>query len=836
MLKFTLLLVFIFVALISSAQQAPKDSIIQLIEDHEMRDTIRVTLLRELAGVIVEDTVQTELLSIGDEIVSVSKEIDYEEGIVYGHLVKGRYYEWVKNKKESLKEFLNAAELAEKFNSKRLLYSANVQLARFFNRQSNNDSALFYFKRAYYFVKADQDKRAGNVLLQVSLGFYHQTQFDSVIDYTTKAFKISEKIKDSLTARQSANLLAAALKRKGDLDSALYYFNIALKYVGPTDDRFAKLRVYNNIANIYGDRGNYPKALDYYLLTLKAAEEGNYSMVKAVTYNNIAIVYYTLNEYPETISYLLKSLEISDSLGDIDNTINALNNIGELYFKIDSIDKSLKYYTRAEKLIKNTNNKLYSVYNYKGKGLLYDRKGISDSALYYFNRALKLAREVNSKIDLASTNVAMAQHYYLKNNYIKSAYYARAGFKYAKEVGSVETIRDAAEVLYKANAKLIRHKEAYRFLKVYTEMNDSLLNADNTKEITQMEMQYKHDKEIQVLEAQEAIRELKQQKEITKQKGLRNAFILAFIFVLFIIVLVVRSIKHKQKANQLLAYQKAEIEEKNEEMQQLMSEVSRQKDEIEVSHNQIKGSIRYAERIQNALLPLEEDLSNLFEDHFVFYKPLEIVSGDFYWVEKAHNRILIAAGDCTGHGVPGAMLSMLGISYLNDIARQPNIVVASQVLEKLRKRVKRSLHQTGDVREARDGMDIAFAAINIEEQTLDFAGANNAIIIFRNDEMIELIPDKQPISVYQKEEPFTNQLIRLEKGDVIYLFTDGYIDQFSGANNKKFGSKQFKELLAKIHKQPMLNQKQIMMRELNNWMQGKALQIDDILVVGFKWR
>jgi len=304
---------------------------------------------------------------------------------------------------------------------------------------------------------------------------------------------------------------------------------------------------------------------------------------------------------------------------------------------------------------------------------------------------------------------------------------------------------------------------------------------------------------------------------------------------LVIIVIVVRSIKQKQRANQLLAYQKAEIEEKNEELNQLMSEVSRQKDKLEESHNQIKDSIRYAERIQNALLPLEEDMKEYFTDHFVFYKPLEIVSGDFYWVEKVENNLLLAAADCTGHGVPGAMLSMLGISYLNDIARQPNIVVSSQVLELLRKRVKRSLHQTGDVREARDGMDIAFAAINIEEQTLDFAGANNSIIIIRNNEMIELEPDKQPIAVFHKEEPFTNKVIKLEKGDVVYLFTDGYMDQFNGKTNKKFGSKQFKELLLKMHQQPMLNQKHILRRELEEWMDGTSLQIDDILVAGFKW-
>jgi serine phosphatase RsbU (regulator of sigma subunit) len=835
MLKYSFILVLTIIFLNCFAQSSPKDSILKLLEEHELRDTNRVTLLRNLSSEILKDTVFDDLYTIANEILEISEDLDYAEGKVFGYFTRAWYYEKTDNLEAALNEFKHAKENAQFYKSTRLQYDVFNRIAHFHGRYKNSDSSLYYHQKAYSLVKNSKNSKEANALFRISINYYYRTLFDSSIYYSRGAYNLYKGIYDSAMSRSAVNILAASLKRKGETDSALHYFNIALKYSENSEDKLDELRVYNNIANIYGDRGNYPKALDYYLLTLKAAEEANLDMVKAVTYNNIAIVYYTLNDYAESISYLTKSLHISDSLDDIDNTVNALNNIGELYFKIDSIKKSFEFYNRAERIIEKSDNKFFALYNYQGKGLLYDRIGVPDSALYYLEKALTLSKEIDSKLDHASTNVALAKHYYLKNDYVKSAQYARTGFSYAQEVGSVETIRDAAEVLHEANAKLVKHKDAYKFLKIYTEMNDSLLNQDNTKEITQMEMQYVHDKEIQEIEAQEAIRELERQKEITKQKGLRNAFVVAFILVLFIIVIVVRNVKQKQKANQLLAFQKAEIEEKNEELQQLMSEVSRQKDELEESHNQIKGSIRYAERIQNALLPLEEKMNDIFSDHFIFYKPLEIVSGDFYWVEKVHENVLIAVGDCTGHGVPGAMLSMLGISYLNDIARQPNIVVASQVLEMMRKRVKRALHQTGDVREARDGMDLAFAAINVEEQTLDFAGANNPIIIFRDGELIELEPDRQPISVYQKEEPFNNKVIKLAKSDVLYFFTDGFIDQFSGTTNKKYGSKQFKELLAAIHHEPMLKQRYILKQELEKWMNGTTVQIDDILVAGFKW-
>jgi serine phosphatase RsbU (regulator of sigma subunit) len=835
MLRIKYLLIILILSIVVSAQQSRKDSLQYLLEKHTKRDIDRVELLRDYGNFFLNDSMYKDLFSIGNEIISISQEIDYKEGIIYGNISNARFFELSKDDVKAREQFYYVIELAKEFKDPLLLYDAYFFMAGFNERIQLLDSAIVYFRKAFKVILGKQHVSSVKVSTSIAISFYSKTMFDSAIFYARKGFDVVKKENVQTGARAVTNILAASLKRKGDLDSALYYFNIALEFAKKENDEFAALQVYNNMANIYGDRGNYPKALDYYLLTLKAAEELDYDLAKAVTYNNIAIVYYTLKDYPETVQYLKKSLKISRKSDDKTNMVNTLNNLGEIYLKMDSVDMAFKHYSEAGNLLKDIDAISYVVHNSRGKAIVFEKLRKNDSAIYYHKKALQYAQKIGSKYELTESNAGISKYYLNNNQYEKAVYHANIAFNYAQDIGSVETIRDAAEVLHEANARLIKHKDAYKFLKIYTEMNDSLLNQDNTKEITQIEMQYIHDKELQEMEAQEAIRELQQQRELAKQKGLRNAFIMAFILVLIIIVIVVRNIKQKQKANQLLAFQKAEIEEKNEELNQLMDEISRQKDEIEISHNQIKGSIRYAERIQNALLPLEEDLNEIFSDHFVFYKPLEIVSGDFYWVEKVHENILIAAGDCTGHGVPGAMLSMLGISYLNDIARQPNIVVSSQVLELLRKRVKRSLHQTGDVRETRDGMDIAFAAINIEEQTLDYAGANNPILIFRNNEMIGLDPDKQPISVYQKEEPFTNKIIRLEKGDVLYFYTDGFIDQFNGKTNKKYGTKQFKELLLKIHQQPMLNQKHILRRELEEWMNGTTVQIDDILVAGFKW-
>jgi len=238
--------------------------------------------------------------------------------------------------------------------------------------------------------------------------------------------------------------------------------------------------------------------------------------------------------------------------------------------------------------------------------------------------------------------------------------------------------------------------------------------------------------------------------------------------------------------------------------------------------------------INPAMLPPSDILSTTFSDYFILYRPLDIVSGDFYWFKQVNNYILIAAADCTGHGVPGAFMSMLGISFLNEIViggneRRPDII-----LNHLRELIKSTLSQTGKEGESRDGMDIALCVIDLETNILEYSGAYNPLYLFRDGVLLETKADKMPVGIFLAEkESFTHNCIKIEKGDRIYIFSDGYVSQFGGLNSKKFKTKRFKEILTEIHFEPMRKQKELLNDMIVDW-QGDHVQTDDILILGIK--
>lgn len=275
-----------------------------------------------------------------------------------------------------------------------------------------------------------------------------------------------------------------------------------------------------------------------------------------------------------------------------------------------------------------------------------------------------------------------------------------------------------------------------------------------------------------------------------------------------------------------------ELEEK---VRERTLQISQQKEEIERQKQNITDSINYARNIQTALLPPREYLSKFLREYFILFKPRDIVSGDFYWMSYKNDKLVIAAVDCTGHGVPGAFMSMLGNAFLNETVNHLGIIEPEKTLEALRASVIRSLHQTGKKGEAQDGMDIALVVLDKETNTLEFAGAHNPLFIISNNELQVFKGDNIPISFdpYCKDHNFERKSMQLKTGDMIYIFSDGYTDQFGGPENRKFGSKRFKEFLLSIHMLPMYEQEKKLFDNLEAW-KGEKTQVDDILVIGLQ--
>jgi serine phosphatase RsbU (regulator of sigma subunit) len=276
------------------------------------------------------------------------------------------------------------------------------------------------------------------------------------------------------------------------------------------------------------------------------------------------------------------------------------------------------------------------------------------------------------------------------------------------------------------------------------------------------------------------------------------------------------------------------VQERTREIAQQNQLLEHQKAEITQKSNDILDSIHYAKRIQTTILPAESRLNELFDEHFVFYRPKDIVSGDFYWAREVQEKMIFSAIDCTGHGVPGALVSIVGNNGLLRAVNEFKLTEPSAILDKLREIVINAFRSEGTL-DVKDGMDIALCSIDYKTGELKFAGANNECVIIRNGEIIELKPDKQPIGLFVDAKPFKQTSFQLEPGDCIYLYTDGYVDQFGGDKGKKYKSKPFKAMISKICHLPMSEQYQKVQLEFDTW-KANVEQVDDVCVFAVKFK
>jgi serine phosphatase RsbU (regulator of sigma subunit) len=303
------------------------------------------------------------------------------------------------------------------------------------------------------------------------------------------------------------------------------------------------------------------------------------------------------------------------------------------------------------------------------------------------------------------------------------------------------------------------------------------------------------------------------------------AYVLEVLLALAILYLIVRLRERKLQQDKKILAQK---------VKERTIEIEKQRDQIAFQNKEITSSIMYAKRIQSAVLPAEDVFKKLLPRHFILFKPRDIVSGDFYWITEKDKKIILVAADCTGHGVPGAFMSMLGVSLLNEIINNVKKMSACEILNQLRNNVKKTLSQKGRQDETKDGMDLVLCILDFTSLRVQFAGAYNSLWLIRNNELMVYKGDKMPIGIYVgTEKPFTCQDISLKKNDLVYLFSDGYADQFGGPEEKKFKSGNLKELLLKIHNEPLSRQKDILDNTIEDW-KGDLQQIDDIMMIGIK--
>ncbi len=625
--------------------------------------------------------------------------------------------------------------------------------------------------------------------------------------------------------------------------------------------RFYKMLGYSNEV-----KSDYNNAIFYYLKALRFAEKEKLTSNITSIYMNIANVYYLTGNTDDAIHYYTICYNEYSKNGDNLFLGRVVNNLGNISFQKNNLPKAREYYLKSLNLKIETNDKEGIAYSYNNLGLVSSGLKNHTEAVNYFMKALEIRKEIKDVKTIGITYSNIASEYFDIGDVNNAQKYANMAIKQSDIFRSEDCIIAAYLVLSKCYEKKGAFKKALEYYTKCQNLSDSI-ESQNKSQVSEMKKQFEKensDNKLRLLKKEKMF----QIQALNKQKQISRLIAISLFLAVCVIIVVVFYYIGKVKSNRILKKQKKEIEEKNSilniqnvEIRNQHEEISAQRDEIEAQrdeiitqrdlvteqkqfieqiHEELTDSIKYALRIQNAILPSEGYIKERLNcDFFILNKPKDIVSGDFYFVEKRKHMLLIAVADCTGHGVPGAFMSMLGISFLNEIIAKENIQSAAHVLDELRQYVIQSLQQKGVISEQKDGMDIIFISINVNTNELHFAGANNPLFLIhaKTNELIEINGNKMPVAIYENMSPFTNHVISLQKGDTIYLTTDGYKDQFGGPNGKKFLTKNLKILLLENGIKSMNEQKEILNNTIENWKNNygkKYEQTDDITVLGIK--
>jgi serine phosphatase RsbU (regulator of sigma subunit)/tetratricopeptide (TPR) repeat protein len=667
------------------------------------------------------------------------------------------------------------------------------------------DSSLIYAEKLVALYKPALD--TDTIIIRLIAKGYNNigvlNQFkgkpENTINYLIKASEMLEILKDNSSLVETYNNLAIIFQSFGNFNKSLEYKHKAIRTAEQINDFEQLIRAYSGLGSLHNDLEEYQKAIDIYNHCLKLIEEHKVDKLKPTIYSNLAIVMRELNDDKQALDYFLKAYKLVEGKNDpiVESTV--LANIGSMYQKKADFETAIQYLLKSTEIRINYNMRRDLVSSYNNIARLYNSideangtKKYDDSILFYGAKSFELAQKMNVPKEVMQSSELLYRFYKKKGDVINA-------FRYL-EVYSQMALLDKEKSL-----KRDLYKSQYEFEFRQKAVQDSLKQVQDSEILT-----------------------LKHNQEINNQRKNTLMSLIALTASLAIGVLIfIANRRTKQKNAQLL--------EKNQI-------ITNQKVSLEEKNKEITDSITYAKRIQNAILPPNKIVKEYLAQSFIIYMPKDIVAGDFYWLQtpisdsdKPSDSIIhFAAADCTGHGVPGAMVSVVCNNGLNRSVREYGLTNPGEILDKTRQLVIEEFEKSDD--EVKDGMDISLCAL--QGKTLWWAGANNPLWIIRKNtegvtELVEVKPNKQPIGKYADSEPFTTHKIELENDDLIYIFTDGYQDQFGGEKGKKFKASALKELLLSICQKSMDEQKTILINAFENW-KGDLEQIDDVCLIGVR--
>lgn len=648
-------------------------------------------------------------------------------------------------------------------------------------------------------------------------------------------------------------LVSLSLSCSKDTESNNYVSNVS---VNDSIDFFSNI----DSANYFRIKGNLNNAKEFSNLALEESIKLNWGKGIAESYTNLAYINLYENDFEAAMQNAVEGLRVAEICNDEKNQGFANLLIGYIYFNLGDTNQVLPYYTKSLDIRLKLQNNYDIGFSYSYLGNFYTANQQYDSALFFHNKALEYRlktedirsiadsylligatqhkikkfdqanenfqnallkyAQINDKKRLAETYRNFAEVYISQGKIDDAQNFLIQAEQLANETGAIDNQIMIAEQLANINFQKEKYKEAYEYLTFHTIHYKKNTGESKYRAIVKKVLEYKNEKE-------KKIKQLEFDQKEERQEIIVYAAITIIILIVGFLVFLFNRLKITRKQNEIIAFRKTQIDKAYVE--------------LEVKNKEILDSINYAKRIQSAILPSDELINATFKDIFVLYIPKDIVAGDFYWLEQKENKILVAAADCTGHGVPGAMVSVVCNNSLNRSVHEYGLTKPAAILNKTKELVESEFAKSS--RRMMDGMDIALFSIegysnintNQNSYKVEFSGANNPLWIIRKDsETIEEYKgDKLPIGLTDSTLPFNQVELNLSSGDCLYLFSDGFADQFGGPRGKKFKSSGLRTLLLSIKHLSMLQQQLQLKDFLSNW-QGNLEQVDDVCVIGIR--
>lgn len=601
---------------------------------------------------------------------------------------------------------------------------------------------------------------------------------------------------------------------------------------------------FNNMGVVHKNQGNYPQSLEYHFQALKMREEMGDEAGIAASCSNLGSVYQHQGNYTESLKYYEKCLAIDEKFGEADYIASTLGSIGNVYLLKGDFSKAIEYHQKSLKIGNQSGNRTRVATALSNLGNSYQKQKNYPKAIEHLEKAVALYDSLGDMDGISTAANYLAECQLAIGNLAEAEKNAQYALQIAKRLQLKPRISDIYETLFQIQEAKKDFAKALEYHKLFKVYQDSVINEESNIRASSIAFNY----ELEKKEAQ--INLLNAEQEL--QKVMRNAFGVGAVLLFLLAFVLYRSNMNKTRTNRLLNEQKQAIEAKNVELQQQREEILAQRDNLDMQRKlleaalakneeqriKITDSIRYAKDIQRAVLPSRTRIRKTFPEAVFFYRPKDIVSGDFYWFTEVGDKAILAVVDCTGHGVPGAFMSMIGTILLDRIINVNNVTEADKILSELHSLVRIALRQ--DQKKNDDGMDMSLIVYHQRNKTIEFSGAKNPIVLIQDKQLTEIKGDKHSIGGKNSEQElqFVKQVVAVEKPTTLFLFSDGFQDQVGGLERKKFGKIRFYDFLLEIHSLPMDEQRARFEHTFDKWLkpeEGKIYeQRDDVTVVGVR--